>query len=247
MRALAAALLMTLASAPSLAADGAALNVIGYSEDSRYFAFEEYGVQDGSGFPYWNVYVLDLVKDSWVDGAPVRVLVEDEQGKLSAAKAKARASADPLLLKSGIAEPAEILAANPATEVSADRSRLAFDRWYVSGGASPDQTNSVLVRHELTVENVTLPDPKDCYPDDGPYVGLKLSLTDKKFGSTRIIHGDKNIPSSRGCPSSYDVSAVVAPAGFTNEDRLVAIIGVYARGFEGLNHRFIAVPFVLSD
>jgi|GEM_PF-5184346 len=30
-------------------------------------------------------------------------------------------------------------------------------------------------------------------------------------------------------------------------DRLVALIGVYARGFEGLNHRFIAVPFTISD
>jgi predicted secreted protein len=30
-------------------------------------------------------------------------------------------------------------------------------------------------------------------------------------------------------------------------DRLVAIIGVSSRGFEGADHRFIAVPFTLSE
>uniref|UniRef100_UPI0035B09F26 DUF2259 domain-containing protein n=1 Tax=Aestuariivirga sp. TaxID=2650926 RepID=UPI0035B09F26 len=51
----------------------------------------------------------------------------------------------------------------------------------------------------------------------------------------------------RNCPAAYDVAAVVAQTGFPTTDRLVALIGVYARGFEGMNHRFIAVPFTISD
>ncbi|MGE6786024.1 DUF2259 domain-containing protein, partial [Ensifer adhaerens] len=36
---------------PALAGDYAALQPIGFSADGNVFAFEEYGVQDGSGFP----------------------------------------------------------------------------------------------------------------------------------------------------------------------------------------------------
>ena len=49
-----------LAAAPALAADGAQSRALGYSADGKYFAFEQFGVQDGSGFPYWDVFVLDL-------------------------------------------------------------------------------------------------------------------------------------------------------------------------------------------
>ena len=35
---------------PALAGDRALIDVIGYSQDTDYFAFEEFGIQDGSGF-----------------------------------------------------------------------------------------------------------------------------------------------------------------------------------------------------
>ncbi len=38
------------AAVPTLAGDRALIDVIGYSDDLRYLAFEEFGVQDGSGF-----------------------------------------------------------------------------------------------------------------------------------------------------------------------------------------------------
>ena len=45
---------------PALAGDRAVIDFIGYSADSRYFAFEEFGIQDGSGFPYSSIYIIDL-------------------------------------------------------------------------------------------------------------------------------------------------------------------------------------------
>jgi predicted secreted protein len=47
----AALLLIGLLSNPALAGDTAELNILGFSADGNVFAFEEYGVQDGSGFP----------------------------------------------------------------------------------------------------------------------------------------------------------------------------------------------------
>ena len=57
----------------ALAADAADRAIIGFSADGRYFAFEEFGIQDGSGFAYANIFVLDLEDDKWVEGSPVRV------------------------------------------------------------------------------------------------------------------------------------------------------------------------------
>lgn len=244
----AAALFASLfAAAPALAADGAALNVLGYSPDSRYFAFEQYGVQDGSGFPYWDIFILDTRSNEWVKGSPVRALVESEEARPSAARDKAMAQAAPLLKERAITEPAEILAANPATEVVADRASLSFDRWYMPMGASPGPGASPGIRHTLKTEAIPLPHAQGCSADMGENFGYRLTLTDNQTGKSRTLHEDKAIPASRNCPFGYDVSAVVAQSGFPVTDRLVAIIGVYSQGFEGANHRFIAVPFTISD
>ena len=237
--------LLVLGSARAMAADGAAFNAIGYSPDSRLFAFEQYGVQDGSGFPYWDVFIIDLKTNEWVKGSPYRALLESEQARPAVARDEARAAAAEALKP--ITEPAELIAANPATEVVAARERLTFDRWYESLGARTDVKSQIGARFELSVEKVPLPRPPKCPEGDGDSFGLRLTLADLQTGTGRVIHEDTSIPDSRNCPAAYDIAAVVAQSGMPVTDRLVALIGVYARGFEGLNHRFIAVPFTISD
>ncbi len=246
MRIFAALLLLLAGTARAVAADGAALNVLGYSPDSRYFAFEQYGVQDGSGFPYWDIFLVDLQGNEWVKGSPWRVLLQDEQAKLSTARETARAAAAPVLTEKAVSEPAQLLAAMPATEVAADRQRLSFDRWYRPKGATPDSQSDISLRHELVLVQKPMPAPGNCMPEDQTY-GFILSLKDVRSATTRTISKDIAIPASRNCPLGYDLAAVYAPAGYQTSGKLVAIIGVYSRGFEGANHRFIAVPFSLSE
>jgi len=69
---------MIFAAAPAVAGDIAALQSIGFSVDGSVYAFEEYGIQDGSGFPYSNIYVIDTVKDVYLPGTPIRVRLDDE-------------------------------------------------------------------------------------------------------------------------------------------------------------------------
>ncbi|MBN9059609.1 MAG: DUF2259 domain-containing protein, partial [Rhizobiales bacterium] len=49
------------AAAPTaaMAGDFAERSILGFSPDGGRFAFEEFGIQDGSGFPYSNIFVLD--------------------------------------------------------------------------------------------------------------------------------------------------------------------------------------------
>src|SRR4051794_32683848 len=68
---------------PALAGDRAELNVLGYSQDFRYLAFEEFGIFDGSGGNYSRIFVVDLADDSWVKGTPfVTEQREDSDGIL---------------------------------------------------------------------------------------------------------------------------------------------------------------------
>src|SRR6266540_3460201 len=95
---------------PAKAADNAERVIVGFSPDGRYFAFEQYGVQDGSGFPYSEIFVVDLKANKWVKGSPFREKVEDEGALLSIARAKAAKAANTLIAELKIAEPGEILA-----------------------------------------------------------------------------------------------------------------------------------------
>jgi predicted secreted protein len=247
MRILALLLLLLIGGERAYAANGAALGLIGFSPDGRFFAFEQYGHEDASGFPYWDIFVIDLEKNDWVKGTPVQLWLEEEDASLAAAREKARAAAAPALQQANVIAPAELLAASPATEVLAQRERLTFDRWYRSWGARTDDKGTELGRHELWVEPIVLPRPAGCHEDDGDTYGFILTHKRLDAGVTRVIHQDTRIPASRGCPVTYDLAAVVAQTGFPEKDRLVAIIGVYAKSFEGLDHRFIAVPLMLKD
>ena len=61
---------------PAAAGDLARPEVIGFSADGRYVALEEYGAQDGSGFPFASIFVIDVAANDWVGGSPVRVTLD---------------------------------------------------------------------------------------------------------------------------------------------------------------------------
>ena len=63
----------------------------------------------------------------------------------------------------------------------------------------------------------------------------------------QFVAGDAWITACAISWTAYSVLLKRWPSALGPGERLVAIIGVYARGFEGLNHRFIAVPFTISD
>ena len=127
--------------------------IIGYSPDSRYFAFEQYGTQDGSGFPYADIFILDLKTNAWVDGSPIRILIEDETATLAAARAKAIATAASRCCRRiAITEPASVLAAKPATEVQADRSAAHLRPLVPAHGRLDAATRGGHVRHALHAE-----------------------------------------------------------------------------------------------
>ena len=62
----------------SHAGDIADFITIGWCSDYSYYAFAQYGEQDGSGFPYAELYIADVEKNVFVPGGVIREIWEDE-------------------------------------------------------------------------------------------------------------------------------------------------------------------------
>jgi len=228
------AMLAVLGAAPALAGDRALFEPLGYTRDFSHFAFEEYSMQDGSGFPYANIYVIDLAQDRWVSGTPIRARLETDGDTIAMARAQARADAEPVLVELGLDHPAHLIALNGDGEFGNGQT-LDF-------GAAGYLPGQVVGSSELALEQFEAGSPHDCqsYPGE-PAKGYALTLTTD--GASRELHRDgAMLPASRGCATDYRLYGVVAPMNSGSLDGGVAIVGVYPFGFEGPDRRFLAVP-----
>ena len=236
---LAASLLgmLALLANPVLAGDRALVDIIGYSESGQYFAFEEFGIQDGSGFAYSSIYVIDLSTDSWVVGTPLREQADDEGMSLSQIRAEVQLQAAPDLEAFGIDVPAEYAALIGDGTPGNDGQTLRFGSpGYEAGDVSGD--------YELRLSTFPTSAVAPCaewFSVDA--MGYQLVISDT--GSERLIHRDGALPRSRGCPVTYRLHGVVLPFNAGSIDHAVALISVYPGGFEGPDRRFIAVPLGL--
>jgi predicted secreted protein len=236
-RAAEAAAALLVLTVPAMAGDRALIDYVGFSEDFRYFAFEEFGIQDGSGFAYSNIFVVDLDTDSWVIGTPVRVQAESEETSLVKVRSQAAQLAADHVDEFKLAVPVEIAAMIGDGVPDADATTLAFGApGYMPGAVSGDY------RLELTTYETTAVSPCEDWFGAKP-MGYALTITDQ--GGERLIHRDAGLPRSRGCPLDYRLHSVLMPFEGATLSNAVAIISVYPGGFEGPDRRFLAVPLGL--
>ncbi len=233
----AALLASALIAGPAIGGDRAAIDVIGYSQDSRYFAFEEYGIRDGSGFAYSSIYLIDLSTDRWVIGTPVQITADSEDEPLGVVREAAQAEAGEALSALGVVEPAEFAALLGDGVPDDDGQTLRFGVPGFGTGAPRGD-----YRLELSSFPARAASPCAEWFSFEP-LGYELVIADGD--NRRLIHRDSTLPRSRGCPQAYRLYGVVLPFGGTSISDAVALISVYAGGFEGPDRRFVAVPLGL--
>ena len=192
---------LALFAAAAHAGDTAQVNVLGFTPDGSIFAFEEYGVQDGSGFPYANRFYIDTASDSFVAGTPIRVRLDDEGATLGEARARAQAEGEKIATDATLKENRGVTAGwNPVTELSADPHRIAVNLRPVI----PPIDEPV----EFRLEELALTQPERCR-DLGEIVGFRLTRVGLDPGETaQLVHEDDDIPQSRGCPLGYHIGGV---------------------------------------
>ncbi len=235
----------------ALAGDGAALNVLGFSPDGRYFAFEQYGEQDGAGSLYSTIAAIEVTGDRLVKGMPVSVVMDPDNpnlGKepadkqLAAIRAQAAAGAEPLLKKLGISARGQMIASSPASKA---RSILhpeqvkAARQAVVHTIALPPERFGQGARLTLREFDIPLPRCKDLVIKEHPN-GFELTL-ERKGRPTIHLSRDQAIPESRHCPDHYGIAEVHAlplPDGLT---ALAVAIEYFYMAYHGPDRRFIVV------
>ncbi len=233
-----AACLLSLMAVPAVAGDLATLSPLGFSRDGRTFAFEQYGIQDGSGFPYSEILVTDLDGERAFE--PVRVRLENEGATLGDARAEALDRAESVLSGLGPLDDGLLVAANPPTELSADPHRVVFRPRAVE--PSPDEP----VELRLALIPFFEAD-ESCTVFGNTVNGFRLTRVSTEPGEpARLIHEDEAEPQDRRCPYDYRIAEVRVHTDADWNLRAVVLIGIVQVGFEGPDMRYMAVPLPLD-
>lgn len=222
--------LIALNAAMSFAAVDDDIRIIGYSKDGRYFAYETFGVSDGSGSPYAAIYVLDVANDTSAEGTPVRSeFGEEEHPTALPAQMQVRQIAAPILAKLDIRYPWRELASVSAGQQVSGPHELQFKRY----------TNISDLRTVKLME-FDLDAAQKC---SGQTKGFALAIA-KGGEPLTEVYRNKRLPKSRYCSQGYKLARVI---DFGNERTQASVVLVhkFSPGFEGMGASFVAIPVML--
>lgn len=237
-------------------------HVLGFSGNGRYFVFEEFGIQDGSGIPYANLYVIDVETDRWLKGTPIRLKgteaeslalerslsedgITDQQqierrfeAALEDKRNEVKTKAASVLAAIGDLWPAFQQAHNPPFEFTSDAKTVRF-----SGVGYQNLVNSEHTAKgwQLEVEEKVFPATENCFSLYENMKGFTLTLTNEKSGAKTVLNNDTRIPNSRSCPQGYHIEEVLTFPRGGGRFSLAVLIRYGRPGFEGPDGRLLAV------
>ncbi|MFZ2101469.1 MAG: DUF2259 domain-containing protein [Oricola sp.] len=224
-----------LAGPAAQAGDVATLNILGFSADATTFAFEEYGVQDGSGFPYANRFYIDTTTDNYMAGSPIRVRIDDETASVNEARAQAKTAGEAIIADSELEAHKGFTAGyNAITEISADPFRMVVN---------PRPVVPMIGQElDIRLEEIAFPAREPCIGMSETSRGFRLtSVAPEPGGAITVLHADSSVPASRGCTSGYRIGGVQSLAPFDGPSAYAVLIAVETFGFEGPDYRWMAV------
>ena len=215
------------------AGDAANVEILGFSENGKIFAFEEYGIQDGSGFPYANRYYIDTDTDKFLPNTPILVRLDNQEAKLETARSQARTLGEAIIEDAVLAaHRGATVGMNALTELNADPMRMVVN----PRPAFPPIDPVV----EFRLEEFPLAPPEGC-ESQGPAAGFRLFRIDaRNHVPTKLLHEDSSIPKSRNCPNGYRIGQVQIYFG-SGRPVFAVLLAVRQYGFEGPDFRWIAV------
>lgn len=226
---------LALSSGTALAGDFANLNVLGFSSDGNIFAFEQYGVQDGSGFPYADRFYIDTNTDQFISGSPIRVRIEDETADVVQARADAASQGQSIITDAALSQnPGYLAGFNTVTEASADPHRMTVNPRPIVPPVDRE------VGFRLT--ELQFGPSADCSGIQDVSTGFKLVQLGLEVGQeARLLHEDASVPGSRHCPTGYRIGGVHTFFPEGGEPVYAVTIAVRSFGFEGPDYNWMAV------
>ncbi len=235
-----AILLLTVAAGTVSAGTVRELDPIGFSDDGRRFAFQQFGVMAGSGEAFAELYVVDVAANAYL-GTALRFSLPG--GEAEEARWAGRERAQDLLASHGI-RPGRLgrrVYSRPLTDLGPAAPSARFDTAPVPFGRFRD--------YEVTLRKTAVT-PAHCASMTGPFFRVEVTLVDHKRKRRRVLQADRTVPASRGCPIAYRVQEVYVlperdPARPV-EGSIVVFLDVSTPSVEGPDHRLMAVTGLLE-
>jgi len=232
----AALLLGLLGAAPALAGDRDLLQVLGYSEDGRYFAFESFGLDGASGQAHAAITIIDLATGRPAESPAVVEADEEALEPLVMIRRRAQVLAARALSLRGITQPADAIA------LYADGTLPEGGRSLRFGLPGSGQFTDRLGDYRVVLSTVAVARAEGCRGSEGSGPrGLLLRL-EGDSGERRELHRDGILAAERGCPIDYRLHGVFVPFGDGTLERGVVLVSAYEDGWEGTDRHFLAIP-----
>ena len=228
------AVLIAAAPVAALAGEAATLEVIGFSPDGQYFAFEQYGVIDGGPTAFSEIHVIEVTDNAYA--VPVQRRHRDEAGAdtLAALRAGNRAAAAATLTRLGLdaPQPGRLLVHRPLTDLDAAAHAARF------AATAPLHGLPAPAHYRLVLDSRPAPQV-DCH---GLGTGRALTLRLEHADASRVLQHEAGLPPSRGCVFGYRIHGV-----WLHGDHLAVLLALSVPGFEGESLRYRAVTGRLGN
>lgn len=214
----------------SASGDESSYEIIGFSADGRYLAYQTSGMHSG-GPVYWSkIYFLDVSHNTWA-APPVGHTGDGEPATWQAVVDEVRTRADSTLKALHI--------------VDGNVGRQYVNHLFSDSGVDPYQvrffTGEKLTGGYFEEYDVTLKETIDGSCDDfGPRKRLELAVANVGSGKKNVLQRDTNVPASRGCPLGYRIADV-----YVYQTNVIVFLNVMSPGWEGRNMRFMCVTGAL--
>lgn len=218
---------------PAQAGDIAGLEFYGFSKDGKYLAFEQYGINDGSGIPYSEIFFLNVDKNAY---ASKPLIFDDEANRelgLEQVRKKNSLLAQPKLKELGIGGTQDKLlhvVSHSFYDMGVDPHKVSFRTFFqpmlrLEPGLYPP--------YEITLQERKI--NKSCAGLGSAQI-FTVTLRNIHSKANKVLQKDKSLPSSRGCPLGYRIQDV-----YVYLDKLVLFVGMFTPGFEGPNMRYLGI------
>ncbi len=223
------------------AGDTSRIHVIGFSESGKYFAFERYGIEEGSLESYSEIFVLDVDSNRFAS-APIRLRGTIDEKPIRELRQRNLQNAISQLVGYGIRlnNPGELLLYHPVTDLTYRDNRQYFStednrvKFVVPDGFTLSDS---LPEYELLLTHRAA--NRVCPVWEEPAQMLELQLLHHK--RAKVLQKDKHLPDSRGCVLCYRIESV-----YEYHRKIVVFIAATIPGFEGLSLRHLAVSGTLE-
>ncbi len=228
------------------AGDAAARNVIGFSPDGGYFAFEQYTMVYEDEASFSEYVIVDTKSDTFVPGAPIRILLRGDDGlDEKKARADAQAKAKPLLERLKIADAGTRIEGKPSMDLD-DIGIYQINQQPMAKSLDiplPDGRKAQIVASDHPIATVMC-EGMGGRGTPGKAKGFGVKLTLKIAGGPpMVLQHDKALPRSRRCAAEYGIAEAYLHQAGDGALTLAALIE-YADNHDhhaGPNRRFMVV------